>query len=295
MSYTTALPRLAGADWSARADRARSFLERRILRVVPLYWLALLWHRKRDLLSGKWDADMLRDFAFVPHFNPGHGGRIFPELVQGWSLNAEMFFYSIFAICMTAFRSNLLAACTMICALGVLGAAVGFDSAAARFYTSPWLFEFALGIGLYALWSRGRLAAPTWLLIALLPLGFGLLALDAGMAVRAVASAAIVWSAIVLGERTTLRSTPLRLLGDASYAIYLFHVSTFGVAVRAIKVLQLDGLPVAIGAPAIIAMHVIVASLIGVALHFTVEKPLLEFSRRLLARRRAGNAVSASA
>ena len=78
---------------SARPIAPLAFLWNRMLRVVPLYWVATLLmalHQRAPL------HDVVRSMFFVPYF--GAGDQIWPVLVQGWTLNYEMFFYILIGL-----------------------------------------------------------------------------------------------------------------------------------------------------------------------------------------------------
>src|SRR5579864_6491554 len=85
MFYTTAEGGFSTAD----------FLWRRVVRVVPLYWIILLSYGAlilvvphRDPVGG---LNYAAAFAFLPTFNPAH--MIYPPVDQGWTLAYEAFFY----------------------------------------------------------------------------------------------------------------------------------------------------------------------------------------------------------
>jgi exopolysaccharide production protein ExoZ len=91
----------------------------------------------------------------------------------------------------------------------------------------------------------------------------------------------IVFAAVFLFDGIRLPS--LRLLGDASYAIYLFHVPAL---VFATKLIRLSGLPAASALQILanFAIYLAVSAIAGVLVHLLVEKPLtqhaLSFIRR---------------
>src|SRR6185437_16127795 len=81
----------------------RAFLVRRLIRVVPPYWLftsamllatALFSTRIAHPALDGWHV--LASYLFVPWKNPY--GRFYPVLILGWTLNFEMFFYALFAL-----------------------------------------------------------------------------------------------------------------------------------------------------------------------------------------------------
>ena len=200
MAYTTQ-PAAEVETLSERATRAKAFILKRIVRVVPLYWIALGFSARRTILHGQADADLVRDFAFVPRFNHENHGWIVPALSPGWTINAEMFFYAIFASCMIFTRRHLLVSAAILCTLGVIGALVNIESAPAQFYTSSWLFEFALNIAVFLLWDRARVHIPTPALWVTLGLSAFALGLQTRYMPHAVPAALIVYASVHLVAR----------------------------------------------------------------------------------------------
>lgn len=208
-----------------RPDPAR-FLMRRLLRILPLYWLALLLVARHDLFVPSAHADLLRDFLFVPRFASRYPGEIYPAVVPGWSLNYEVFFYLLLAAALVLTRRPLLLASAALGALVLTGTVFGpFDTAPAEFYTRPYLLMFVLGIGVAAACRRGwRLQhRPTlWGLAAACVLALAL-PLEGPMGlVIGLPAGLLVWAAVCLSSPQA-RPGLLLLVGNASFSIYLFH------------------------------------------------------------------------
>jgi exopolysaccharide production protein ExoZ len=174
--------------WESFGRRAAvaSFLRRRIVRILPLYWLAtiaaLAYHRVSVTHGAHagW-SELVYSLAFIPY--SGDGGSWAPILPQGWTLNYEMMFYAIFALGLSFPRQIALPA------VGVtLGAFVSvgpfLPNETLSYLASPIVLWFLLGMGLATLWHWRRLEEPRW-----------------------VASSARF----------------LEPLGDASYSTYLVH------------------------------------------------------------------------
>ena len=96
------LPRIA-AGASSRAMSPAQFIERRIVRIVPLYW-ALTVPTALVSLDGGFHfgptadfGSLARSFLFIPEWNEKLG-MVTPILMVGWTLNLEMFFYAAFAL-----------------------------------------------------------------------------------------------------------------------------------------------------------------------------------------------------
>jgi exopolysaccharide production protein ExoZ len=95
MAYTCSRePRPGESRGLASAD----FLLKRFVRVVPLYWLAMMVSWRAELLHGALSLDMAKDFLFIPRFFAPNVPRIWPKLIPGWTINCEMFFYLVFGL-----------------------------------------------------------------------------------------------------------------------------------------------------------------------------------------------------
>ncbi|MEO7914691.1 MAG: acyltransferase [Novosphingobium sp.] len=133
------------------------FLRRRLVRIVPLYWLttlamcALSWLpglMKRFTFTG---PDLIKSLLFIPFTSSF--GLVEPLLIPGWTLNYEMFFYLVFTICLLTTRPKFWAL-TLMLSLPAAGQIIvlsqWFDTTGPIFttYTSPRLLEFAAGMAL---------------------------------------------------------------------------------------------------------------------------------------------------
>lgn len=210
----------------------------RLIRIVPLYWLALLAAlaiRSADGAAMPTFQEIWRAFAFIP-VRDSRTGDITPFFSTGWTLNYEFFFYAVMALALflRSPRSRL------IVMLGVFGGLVAMRSVAdpgnpihVRM-TSPILFEFLFGIGV-ALVVR-RLAALESRII----IGGGLIILAALFLIMVsprlfyssaprlltfgIPSAMILLGVILV--EPLLQRFPLaflKLVGDSSYSLYLIH------------------------------------------------------------------------
>ncbi len=275
---------------------AGSFLRRRILRVVPMYWaftivaalLALTLPEifKTTVFDGK---QLLLSLAFIPFYNPASHG-LHPLYKLGWTLNYEMFFYVSFAmLAVLNARRRVMVLTLAYVALSLAGWLLKPENAIPAFYTSFMPLAFVAGswLGLAHIEGRlQRLSRPVVVAVAAIGLA-GLLQgfwLDRGivedarafLGFLAFACAAV---ALYVGlEQSLPRSRLLEQLGDASYSIYLVHI--FAVAAVAGVLLKLiepeNGLVVG-GA---IALAIAAGLLVGWLIYTLVEKPLMRRLRR---------------
>jgi exopolysaccharide production protein ExoZ len=293
---------------SNRNSTPAQFVLRRIIRVVPLYWvltgvlavLALLLPGlfRTTVVSA---AYLAKSLFFIPYANPGHPGEMFPLLVPGWSLNFEMFFYAVFALCLfLPGRYRVPAVGALLLALVVCGHVPGAGrlGPVLHFYTDARVLEFWAGM----LIANVLLGRPQWLphrTAPLLVLG-GFAALVTGLPAELVKlsghldnygenlvpAAMIVLGMVGMERNGFVRPHRFLLwLGDASYSIYLSHIFSLGVARVAWNRagLEQDGLAYAAG----FGVFAICMILIGAWVAYTfVEKPLVALLQGALPGRR---------
>lgn len=228
------------------AHPARSFLERRWIRIVPLYWIMtsvalvqtlVLAHH---IMGTGWNhlgesfSYVVASYLFVPWHNSA--GETVPLLRVGWTLSYEMFFYFLFA-CALALRVSVVRFLTpVLLGLTFIGMFRGASSPTFTCLASPLLLEFLAGVLVaYAVLQGLRLQ---WWIAALLA-GGGLVALAIAPDQHVVMMRALVWGVpavgVVLGvvmlEGRFGRSIPrwALLLGDSSYSLYLSHLIVYWV------------------------------------------------------------------
>lgn len=217
---------------SGRELSARAFLAHRIVRIVPLYWLAT----GVTLLVLGWSetnlADLFRSLLFIAYDNPGNQPPVSPILSVGWTLNLEMMFYVVFAAVLWVARGALLPLVVgIMVVMAGLGSALPDLGPVLNFYTTGIIVEFALGLilahGVVNGWFRVPpgpglvlVAAGVLLLIWQLPIGMRL-------ARYGLPALLIVSGALAMEPR--LKQVPFRpglVAGDISYALYLSHILT---------------------------------------------------------------------
>ncbi len=94
------------------------FMMKRIIRIVPLYWLVTAAVCLVSLIPGvfhQFSCDLpslLQSLFFIPYVN--QAGHIEPLMVPGWTLNYEMFFYAVFAVGLAIRRPVVFSAAIML-------------------------------------------------------------------------------------------------------------------------------------------------------------------------------------
>jgi len=269
------------------AVQASHFLQNRIVRIVPLYWLALLWKAKVLIINGAITAGLVCDFFFIPRFLPPKN-YIWPILVPGWTLNYEMFFYAVFGIAMLTGKARYVVMTMVFVTLAILGLYIDSGVAAVRFYTTSLPLEFVFGVLLYKMRDFYIGRTSNSVATAVLIMGFAVLALDNGHVPRFLADGIpavfIVGSAIIVFEN---RHRPmLQLLGDASYSIYITHIFSLKFAARLSDLLKLDD-PTPINLVLAFGLHLTIAPIVGVIIHKAIEKPVTSYLQKRIKQRQA--------
>jgi len=149
-------------------EGVREFAFKRIVRIVPLYWLtttfvlaitlfapALMHNASHD------PAHFVASFFFIAWPHPTLHGHYWPPVVPGWTLNYEALFYVVVAISLELRKKWRLPFCTAVLVGLSLCHALARPYQVLGFYTHPILLEFLFGLLLGA-W-RVRLSATVGL------------------------------------------------------------------------------------------------------------------------------------
>lgn len=280
------------------------FILLRLVRIVPLYWIAtgvlvlffLLGFRPSGLMA--LDAETLvRSLFFIQsEFENGRHDLI---LVLGWTLIYELFFYVVLAL--TFFMRSRVASflAVLLVFAGCVGIGVLFPALprGVAFFTRPIILEFLFGAALALLVLAGRARGvvlgrrAAGVAVACIILASGLV-LASELSAPGVpgASRVIVWGVpslmIVAGlvgleyAGYALKGRVALLLGAASYALYLFHpVIMQGVVKLFVWFTPVSG----VAGVTLAALSALAAAAIGaVLIHLTVETPILQAGRRLV-------------
>jgi exopolysaccharide production protein ExoZ len=273
-------------------DSAPMFLGKRIIRIVPLYWLITLAMCAVSLVPGifsNFTFDMprlVKSLLFIPHYDPN--GNMWPLVVVGWTLDYEMFFYVLFAIGLWL-RRPVGATVAMMAAL--VGAGLLVDvSQPWRFYTDQLLLEFACGLLLA--WATGFKGAGIGVVlmaggaIALLLWGLDSPTPDLRIVFWGLPALAVVAGAVAIdrvGAWPARLLRPLASIGDASYSLYLTH----GLVIAFVgKLLKHEGTIL------FAAIAMAASILVAFASYYLFELPSMRVLRPLLGKSTRRVAVS---
>lgn len=224
--------------------RATHFAVRRIIRVVPLYWILTVVTAIPMFLIGLHRpvgitvARFMKSLFFIPYLDAG--GNMTPVLPIGWTLNYEMAFYALFAAILLLPHRVRTAALLGVLSVVVIAGSFFYPifsgvnpHSPLAFLSNPVILLFGLGAALGWL----KLEYPQWLLqVQGVPLVAPLLAINFCVFALAVhhSPIALRWSVLfwfadclivalcAFGRAGTWPR--LETLGDASYSLYLIHL-----------------------------------------------------------------------
>lgn len=281
------------------------FMLKRIHRIVPLYWaittlyVVVLLVAPGAMQTGALDpVHALASYFFIPWQHPVLPA-IFPLVTPGWTLNYEMFFYLVFALCLLipaegaarerGLRARVGALALALGALVLAGALLDPSAPAPRFYTGSIMLEFLFGVGVAVLVKQGRILPPG---LALLAIALGFLAWvgseylpnnqDTRFLWWGVPATAIIYGAVSLERRRALPALGLPLLlGDASYSIYISHQLSLSAAGQAWRKLAGDA-PLWLSSIGFALFGAAVAIAVGLLCYFFLERPLGRWTGRFL-------------
>lgn len=273
----------------------RTFIEHRIVRIVPLYWLVttaklVFVFMLADLaLRSTLDLDyIVRSYLLFPVVDSA--GHFRPLLSVGWTLTYEFLFYLLFALAL-ALRADV---------LRVLVPGLGLFVIAALFRKEGWpawtilfntiVVEFIFGVVLARLVLRGWFL-PTGIAVGFFIAGFALiLVVPAGAEnlrtlTWGLPALTIVAGAVALERRAAIMLPRWLLeLGDASYSIYLTH--GFVVPVIGLGFLHFGWTGLPAEAMAVLA-GLFASAIVGMVVYRVVERPITFALKRPAAFQRA--------
>lgn len=227
---------------------SKKFALRRLGRILPLYWItSLIYYVKLvQTHAAPGISALLWSLGFIPHKELGQAFGT-PVYGLGWTLQYEMFFYSMFAIALFAERRAALIGLALLFAGLAASAQAGLLSqeTVLGYLGSPIVLFFVGGIGIGVVrniagsrgsfpWGFRTSVAISSLAVVAAVAAAAVFGSTSGLVKAASVTAALV-SVVTCGlARSEPTSSPIRrlakALGDATYAIYLTHSFVLGPA-----------------------------------------------------------------
>lgn len=272
--------------------RLNHYLQRRFTRVLPFYWLVLAYYLADIWLFHPARAPGLWELFTNLLLLPQHADQI---VGGAWTLVFELMFYALFAVMIVSRRigSGLLVLWAGLIAAGFFANSLHSSVALVATASSPYCFEFLLGMGAaYVLVHRRVPRTGALLILGMagfasagvcevqgLLYGYGALA----RLIYGGCSLAIIM-AIVERERSGILRVPkpLAVLGRASYSVYLVHLIAIGIAFHFISRMVPLTPPWAFPLWLVLCACGVAA---GILASIWIEQPVIRLTRRWIAGR----------
>ena len=278
---------------TARDDLTpQKFFLLRVIRVVPLYWVATLALVACEAAGGCAPFEtssrdpyppmaIAKSLLFVPFSWLGDAKGLWPILANGWTLNYEMFFYALFALSLAAPRRVRLPALGLtLGSLVVIGRVFGpFATPLASFYSSPLLLEFVAGMILAHGWLRDgwRSGLP----LSLFVIVFGFYCMGSLHSRPIIMGGAFLVVSGCLNPRIcAIQNRPLLELGNASYSIYLIH--QFVLEALAWSWTRVFPRITWVSSAFFVASALVLCAVVGCLCYRFIEQPMTSQLRKLL-------------
>ena len=275
---------------------ASEFIMRRLVRIVPLYWfftmllLAVLFVMPSTVghLSVA-PSELVKSLLFIPYVDAD--GRLYPFLKIGWTLNYEMYFYALFALCLFLPRNLFVWALSafFIGTVYINYGKIPDDGVVQAFTGKPIVYNFLLGVWIGYAFKKG-IRLPSWMI----GLGFLCVALSffwamypafikeltgIGFHRQLIAAATVLFMVLPRVKEGFYYPKCFTFIGDSSYSLYLAHSFAIGAIVAVTSLLGLQE----VLSPWLVFILCMVGSIIaGGASYLLIEKPLLSVSKRLI-------------
>lgn len=217
----------------------KHFLLKRLLRILPLYWLLTLGcFAAARLLPGLFGEaatlpELIKSLLLIPYKRAGMQTESVtrPIVGPGWTMYYDVCFAILFAIAMKLRHKWRGAITAGLCCLLMLGALLPDTNSFLHVFTKRYWLDFMAGMACCPLWKRWKTADPAVRESKLLRLGAGLAALGGLVIVYsqkqiypldAAACFVILMGTMICLDGVRLPKAVL-FLGKLSYSFYLLH------------------------------------------------------------------------
>ena len=213
----------------------RSFLNARIKRIIPLYWVLTTM--------------ALTIFVIFPEKVNSSGGIIniiqsytlFPVPIEekyliqnGWTLSYEFFFYFLFAFCLgLTTKYKFILPTTIIIILVSSGHFITSDHYLLGFITNPLLLEFSFGIMVFYLFREQHISSTfgfSLIVLSVLLIAFVNIyappysrIINWGIPAVLFFVGMMTFESFFKRKKANKISILFKMIGDSSYSLYLFH------------------------------------------------------------------------
>ncbi len=273
-------------SFGATGASAKFFL-RRLVRIYPPYWLVLIpllavYLIAPDHFTGYHPVhpDLVASFLLLPSL----GGQL---LFVAWTLVFEMYFYAVFAPLLLLRRQFVLPALALwaVAEAVLFGTCHDSPNPYLAFLGEPLPFEFLFGCCVGLLYVKGALHAPAALVAAAVT-AFCAALVASELVPRELVNiervflfgmpaALLVYAAVAVESKGGLVvPAALVAIGDASYAMYLWHSPLLSALGQQVARLHAHGLVAHVMLVAVLLAAVLAFSL---AVYRYAERPLTRY------------------
>lgn len=273
--------------WIAKdSDTPFSFISKRIERIAPLYWSATLLIASIVFLFPELFktaafsiGHLVKSLLFIPHYSPGQIDKVGPLLHPGWTLNYEMYFYSVFAL--SLFTPKRFRLATIFGTIFILFCVSKFWSfqelAILTFWGNSIVFEFVVGALFGTLYKSGTRLNKTASILFMLGSALSYFALS-GLP-RGISNGVPAMLFFVGFLNLKLPSAGwANKLGDSSYSLYLSHLFVMGGCRTLLPTYLGDGRFAAIS---FVFISASLSILVGLFVYSYVETGLLKWRPKI--------------
>ena len=283
-----------------------NFFIKRLFRIMPIYIIATIIMVMGHAFLPQGNTTIVNSLTFIKSifFIPySHN----PILMQGWTLNYEMFFYLVTSFCLLIVKNKKLVAVACALVLSVMFITLKLSNTkifVLRYYKADLFFEFIYGIILFYIYNHCVIKRKKYFLIKnkqlnivvfilLGLLSFAFLVIDEIYQFRisayrgiemGIPALLLVFSFLnlenIIPENAFI--TFWIKLGDASYVMYLFHVFIVIFFTKILFKKQIannSSVFISIILAIIILFSTIVVSII---IYKIIDKPIQKYLKRVL-------------
>ncbi len=260
----------------------KKFILARIVRVYPLVWIATsiflgAYFLFRGMYHGepKTLTNIISSYTLFPL--PDNA----PIIVTSWSLSYEMFFYLIFGLCLYFKPSIFRCVCLFWFVVIIIGVLVPTNIFAINFINNVRNIEFLFGVIAAIIIVESNISRPL-ILLSLGVTGFilsyymatiHLIQEDGGTSVICfgVSFALVIIGSVALEQQKILNVPRVFILvGEASYAIYLFHIMFLSLIIKRLLINLAPSNMLGI----VLTLFLII---VGIFVHVFIELPMTKF------------------
>lgn len=258
----------------------KSFYLKRLVRVVPMYWIFTLLVALKIFLQGRAleIIDLIKSLLFIPYQNVSGLWRPVHDL--GWTLNLEMYFYVIFGLALLMKKKIGL---FFLFAAIVTPLVLNHYFSMAKFYSDPVVVYFLVGVAIFFIRNTQifqiKMSGNLFFAVCVTAIA-SIFSLYASYDFLTIALAVLL---PLLAVVCTSATKPLKVIshvGNASYSLYLVHPLIIGILLTGFK--KLPVLQHVWGLLTYVLVCLVVSMLVAHAIFIWLELPLVKYFKTLM-------------